>query len=243
MEPQAKEARTQISAPIAVFLAFFAFAELATAQESGAPPVPEPEIQQAGLDELQRMGRILFNRAKERFAAADYAEAAQLFEQAYRLSQHPELLYNVALSCERSGQIERAIDTYQLYTITVPEGRLAEESRSRVLSLQALLKTMEPAAVAEQAAEPDPGNNEPTGPVRRWIRVPKHAAPVAAVTKDTATGRMSKQRRSRLLFYGGAALAVATAVAVGLMIDRGVDYAPPHESTDGDILVALDGPQ
>jgi hypothetical protein len=64
------------------------------------PPTPEEDAQ----------ARVHFQSGQMFFGQARYQEAALAFEEAYRLSQRPELLLNAATSYERMLQFEHALE-------------------------------------------------------------------------------------------------------------------------------------
>ena len=59
--------------------------------------------------------RPLNERAREAYAAGNFVEAAQLFEQSYQAYQHPEFVYNQAQCLRRASQNEAALTAYQRY--------------------------------------------------------------------------------------------------------------------------------
>ena len=59
--------------------------------------------------------RPLNERAREAYAAGNFVEAAQFFEQSYQAYQHPEFIYNQAQCLRRASQNEAALTAYQRY--------------------------------------------------------------------------------------------------------------------------------
>lgn len=65
------------------------------------------------------LGKTLYSRS-------DYEGAIKQFEEAYRLSRKPDLLYNIARSHEALGQYEKAIEVYRRYLPTQPPSAQGE---------------------------------------------------------------------------------------------------------------------
>jgi hypothetical protein len=82
-----------------------ALAAVATTTDAVAQAAPS-----AGADEIR--GRALFDAGVLRYNHKRFAEAAVLFEDAYRLFPNPSILINVALTMER---LKRAVDAANAY--------------------------------------------------------------------------------------------------------------------------------
>lgn len=65
--------------------------------------------------------RALFAEGESAFDTGDYVLALARFEEAYRLSQRPELLYNIAFCEERLGNDEAALSGYELFVEALPD--------------------------------------------------------------------------------------------------------------------------
>src|SRR6187551_3149896 len=78
-----------------------AAAATAPSSESAVPESAAPSAQ-----ELEP-ARLAFWQAHERFEAADYSAALELFEKSYALSPQPELVFNIALTHEQLGHCEQ----------------------------------------------------------------------------------------------------------------------------------------
>lgn len=81
-----------------------------------------------------------FDRATKAAARGDYAEAADAFEQAYRLAPHGATLFNAALAWEAAGDRARAADAY---AGALDRGGLADsqekDARKRLRALESRL--------------------------------------------------------------------------------------------------------
>lgn len=89
--------------------------------------------QEAALDEE---ARTYYNLAVAQYESGRFQESAESFLQAYRISERPELLYNLYLAYQDAGLDAKAAETLSLYlrlaTGTV-EDRAILEARLRVL--------------------------------------------------------------------------------------------------------------
>ena len=90
-----------------------------------ASPGPSEEIDYNIKDETLSISQIeeaeaLFFKGFVQFQNAKYEEAAELFQRAYTLVPHDDLLYNVARSRELLGDKATAIQWYRAYLNTKP---------------------------------------------------------------------------------------------------------------------------
>lgn len=69
----------------------------------------------ADTEAAEAQARILYAAGEAEFAAGRYAEALGPFVQAYELTSHPALLYNIGICHERLGQDEEALRYYERY--------------------------------------------------------------------------------------------------------------------------------
>ncbi len=122
----------------------------AAAQEppqDGAATSDTPRSEPTDDEEAQRLheaGVIALRRGR-------FDEALGLFERAYELSEHPELLYNVGLAADDAGRPARAIEAYEAFLALDPD----TDMRARVEARLAVLRADEGADQAEPPS-PDP---------------------------------------------------------------------------------------
>jgi tetratricopeptide (TPR) repeat protein len=79
------------------------------------------EAQKRAESRDDEMARTLFETARAYFERAQYAEAAEAFGKAYKLSGRPPLLINKAKALEADGQVVEAIAALELYLEVAPE--------------------------------------------------------------------------------------------------------------------------
>jgi tetratricopeptide (TPR) repeat protein len=96
-----------------------------------APAAAQPQNQ----DQLDEAARLLFESAREAFAAGDYELALGRFQQAYAASPRPALLYNIATTLDRLRRDEEALAALERFLAADPNtpNRSEIESRMRVL--------------------------------------------------------------------------------------------------------------
>lgn len=141
---------------------------------------------QSGTDdarakEIYENGVILYDEGR-------YDDAIVAFQEAYRLSERPELLYNIANACERAGRYREAyeaLNRYRVYAAADERERL--DRRITMLSEKLAADPVTPAPVlgpSPTPASPQPvaGAAGPAGamplpatPARRsasWVLIP-----------------------------------------------------------------------
>src|SRR5688500_8532502 len=92
---------------------------------------PSLVLAQGGDDEARRHFRL----AEAHYANASFEEAAREFEEAYRLSQRPQLLYNIYLAYRDAADIDHAADALRRYLELVPDAEGAAMLRGRLAAL------------------------------------------------------------------------------------------------------------
>jgi tetratricopeptide (TPR) repeat protein len=129
----------------------------------------------AAVPSLAQRASATDERARELYLLGDdlysqgrYEEALAAFEEAYRLSERPLLLFNIANAQERSGQWQGAIESLERY---LPHADEAERSRieSRIESLRRRverLEAMQQVPDAGEAPDDTPPAETPEEPSR-----------------------------------------------------------------------------
>lgn len=77
----------------------------------------------------KELAQRFFQLGAELYNRADYAGALKQFEQAYRHSHAPGLLFNIGRCQESMGQLEQAIASYEAYLKTNPADKPKVEAR------------------------------------------------------------------------------------------------------------------
>lgn len=92
------------------------------------------ETSQAESDE---QAHLHFQVAAQYYQEADYESALREFESAYRLSQRPQLLYNIALCQQQLGNLDEAVSTLERYLAEVPDVENRPLLEQRLANLRA----------------------------------------------------------------------------------------------------------
>lgn len=200
--------------------------------DDGAP------VDQATLDEAER----LFFEGLGHYRAERFEESAVAFQQAYTLTQHRDLLFNVARSRERMGDKAGAVHWYRSYLGTTPADETAIIHRIKQLG-------GDPTAVDQPLVDgpvkpPKPGAGADVsrgGSPWPWVLVGTGALAAGAgiyfglVALDDADAARAAQDRGKAedfkssaegsaliadVAFGVGALAVGTAVVLWLQDDK-----------------------
>ena len=111
-----------------------------------------PDANQERAKELYQNGSLLYDEGR-------YEDAIIAFQEAYRLSEQPKLLYNIAQAQERLGRYQEALDTLSRYRAYAPaEEREALDRRIRNLErrLEEQGTSTPPAPTATERPAPAP---------------------------------------------------------------------------------------
>ena len=73
-----------------------------------------------------------FDRGQATYLAGRYPEAARAFAEAYEQKPFPQILYNLAASYEKAGDMARAVENYQLYLKMSPDAPDADRTRKHI---------------------------------------------------------------------------------------------------------------
>ena len=87
--------------------------------------------------ELNQEARTFFERGVKLYARGRYEAALVAFTAALRASGAPELRYNLAVTAERLGQAQDALDHYRAYLAALPEAEDKAEVAARIDALRA----------------------------------------------------------------------------------------------------------
>lgn len=212
---------------------------------------PAPQTVAADLD---RKARVHFETATALFESGEYERAAEEFREAYRLSNRPQLLFNISLAYERLGKLQQAIELLRAYLVAVPEtpkrGRLElriQRMQERLDAQRAAEEEITTSAIAPAASVPkqEPTFNWLAPSVVTTASITLSGALVLAVFGPLALSEKSKQedrcapecsdadlkslRTYRLTadIGLGVALAGAIAAAIWIPLDR-----RSHEQTN-----------
>lgn len=199
-------------------------AALVSSTVGGAAAAPEPAAPTAEADPLADAQR-LYDRGRAKFETADYADAIELWTEAYALVPDTGessqikvlLLYNIATARERQyevsrdpGQLRQAAILLQSFERSIPalygEGDEAEAERTKVQErLAAVQARLHEHEAAQAAADDGEGKGEPT------------TEPDPAPSPTPQAGDDAPTPSGRGLVIGGAVAAGLGVGGLGLM--------------------------
>lgn len=111
------------------------------------PAQPTPAPDQASQEDAA--ARLLFNSAREAFAAGNYEVALQRFQQAYDLSHRSALLYNIGTTLDRMRRDREALAAFERFLAEDATSPNRSEVEARVRVLREAIEA-EDARLAEQ---------------------------------------------------------------------------------------------
>jgi tetratricopeptide (TPR) repeat protein len=156
-------------------------------------------VAQTSTDDL---ARTHFESGAAYLEQADYDAALREFKEAYKLSQRPEILINIATVDERLGDLDAAIAALEQYLTAAPTGEHAEIVKVRLANLKERKSKVESSKKSsEPAAAPAP--------------TPAPSAP-AATTLPPAQADQTSAAPSKIPAY--ALFAVAGVTAAGSIL-------------------------
>jgi hypothetical protein len=113
-------------------------------------------------------------------------EAIAEYEKAYALHEDPSLLFNMAQTCRRKGDLKRALDLYKNYLVKEPESPLRGEVEDRIRTLKAQVEQGEQSNEAQKPAAVAPPALVPVPPVVVPASGPAPGAPPALAPEPAA---------------------------------------------------------
>ncbi len=91
----------------------------------------------ASTDELTAEARTFFQRGVAMFQRRAFEAAMQAFTAAYGFARLPEVVYNLAITAEKLGRAQEAIDYYREFLRARPEDPSRAQIEARVRALRA----------------------------------------------------------------------------------------------------------
>ena len=165
------------------------------------------------------LAKKYFTLGSELFNRGDYKAALAQFEESFKYSRKPELLYNMARCHELLGQHEQALSFYDRYLTSAPEN--AEVIRSRVANLKQLIAKKREEASRKAAAARKP-------------------APVPVKEPEPTSSSAMSVAGWALVGVGGAAL-VAGAVLGGLTLAKEAELEQAYADAEMTLAEMQDG--
>jgi tetratricopeptide (TPR) repeat protein len=161
-----------------IFLVSLGLTVNADVRAQGDAHNPEQNDDAPGGPSNDRVAQEHFELGREYYDRGQYEEALREFEDAYRLSRRPKLLYNLYLAYRNLGRFEPATNSLRAYLAAEPNDPRADELRERMRQMEASLRETEtqqdvvdtqparelPAYVTAPAAPPETGGAPETTP-------------------------------------------------------------------------------
>lgn len=103
-----------------------------------ATPLPfiAPSVCMAQASASDEEARHLFEAGQTAFEAGEFERALTYFEDAYRLSRRPQLLYNIGVAADRVRNDARALAAFRQYLRELPQSPNRREVEARVRFLE-----------------------------------------------------------------------------------------------------------
>jgi tetratricopeptide (TPR) repeat protein len=104
--------------------------------------LPEPAFAQSFGDGAVADGateaeaRALFAAGREAFDGGRYAVALSRWQESYKLSKRPELLYNLGLAYDRLRRDDEAVMAFEAFVTALPNDANVPEVRSRIQAIR-----------------------------------------------------------------------------------------------------------
>lgn len=166
-----RSSRTRWLWPALLVLMSLGEAASARAQSMGAEPeyLPDEPMDPAERD---RQAQAEFQKGKAAYENGEYRDAWRHFHDSYKLSNRPELLYNIGQTADRLRMDADALKAFKLYLEQLPNAENKREVENRVRALEERMAAAggappPPAADGSSTAVldvPAPASEEPPPP-------------------------------------------------------------------------------
>ena len=175
------------------------------------------------------------------YKTSNYTRALAEFQEAYRLSKKPGLLFNIARCHEVMASLEQAVKHYRLYLAQVPRASNRSLVESRLRNLENVLaarkaKEPKPAPAPPKAPPPEP-RSEPVKPAPAPPRAAPDAPGRVDVTRSTATAPRRWKKTAGWVALGTGGALLVTGIVFGAMASsKWSDYKEAAKTTPYELL-------
>lgn len=172
--------------------------------------------------EDSKKAKELYQKATAHYGVGEYEQAAEAYQESYKLKGDPALLYNAAQSYRLAGRLEKSLTLYRNYTRLYPNEPNIPEVRERIEKVEEQIEADKAAAAA-----PPPASSMPP-PMPAQAPPPKNAAADLSSTNNESD---DKPLTSQPWFWGvvGGAVVVTAVVIVVAASSGGSDWANAPE--------------
>jgi hypothetical protein len=161
-----------------------------------------------------------FRLGEAHYANGSFTEAAREFDEAYRLSQRPQLLYNVYVAYRDAGMVEEATRALREYLTRMPDAEGASNLRARLTAMERTLE--ERRGSTGTGTEPPPDESESTSTGAEPENESTGASPDGTSDDDadaaTSSSEGGKGTIGWVIAGVGGALVIGGAIAGGLAL-------------------------
>ncbi|HEX7480790.1 MAG TPA: hypothetical protein VF331_23515, partial [Polyangiales bacterium] len=111
------------------------------AQPKGAASAEtSPEYLPNDPSDRDKEARALFEQGKKAYEDGMYREAWGYFRDSYKLSERPQLLYNIGQTADRVGMDADALKAFKMYLDRLPDAQNRREVDNRIRALEERVK-------------------------------------------------------------------------------------------------------
>jgi hypothetical protein len=210
--------------PLRLALAVLLLVPAGALAQSWSPPIPAgcPDAPNDAAERRTLAGEF-FQKGLERDEAGDFATAASYYACCFHIAEHPNTLYNLALSAEKAGDVRTAQRALERYITEAPGALNLEEAAALLAAVSRRVAELPPEAAPTTLP---PVSSAPPGPSVGRPPVPEFPGPPAVVTPfvpppDEGPSAMAIAGWS--LLGGGAAIAIVGGVAFGVLAGQETD--------------------
>jgi tetratricopeptide (TPR) repeat protein len=136
-----------------------------------------------------RKARQHAQRAKVHYELGEYQQAAQEYATVYRIKPVPALLYNIAQSWRRAGQLEKARELYQAYLRQSPDPKMRGVVEAAIREIAGSIAAKENARASHpplELAKASPDRGATVQPVPAGAAPSLAASPIARGPQQVA---------------------------------------------------------
>lgn len=116
---------------------------LGAAAPAGVAAQAEGDVETTTEQRDTARALAMYEEAARLYQRGEFGASAELLRQAYRLYDHPTLLYNLARAIEGLGDLSATVQTYERYLQAAPDAPDREMVAARVETLRALMAERE----------------------------------------------------------------------------------------------------
>jgi tetratricopeptide (TPR) repeat protein len=157
---------------------------------AGLLTLASPASAQSG-DEDVEIAKAHYKTGEAYYERGRFTDAAREFEEAYRLSKRPALLYNMGKSYEGAGEPARALDAYRRYLKEVRNSSDRGAVRGRVEALMGVVATLVVRASVEGSSVRVDGDAVGATPLESPLRINPGRHQIEIAHEGYATWRSS----------------------------------------------------